>query len=261
LVLVLISPVSISPVSISPVAAFAAVVSPALPLALPATFQGTTRCADCAGIDVTLTLRADGTFAQRYVYQGRPSTFTEGGAWTYEADSETLALKAAGAGPAYVRVLSGTALEPLDANGDPLTGGVSSLLIRAPHVISLTAPKATKAPGLMLDSNSWSILELDGEKITVPADAKSPALAFDATTKRVSGSTGCNSIAGSYEEEGSALKFSPLATTRMACPPPFAAVETRFLKALEQTTSFRIEGATLELRNGTTVLASFKANR
>jgi heat shock protein HslJ len=47
----------------------------------------------------------------------------------------------------------------------------------------------------------------------------------------------------------------------MACPPPFAAVETRFLKALEQTTSFRIEGATLELRNGTTVLASFKANR
>jgi hypothetical protein len=39
--------------------------------ALPGVYRGTLPCADCAGIETTLTLRRDGTFTLSRQYQGR----------------------------------------------------------------------------------------------------------------------------------------------------------------------------------------------
>jgi heat shock protein HslJ len=114
-----------------------------------------------------------------------------------------------------------------------------------------------------LSSVTWSILTLEGAKLALPAGAKAPSLRFDAAEKRVTGTTGCNVIVGSYDVQGRSLKFSPLATTRMACAPPLDGIESRFLRALEKTDGYRIDrdGSELELRDGDSVVATFKVVR
>ncbi|MDO4224694.1 MAG: copper resistance protein NlpE N-terminal domain-containing protein [Bergeyella zoohelcum] len=46
----------------------------ATPTAFGGTYKGTTPCADCPGIDVTLTLNTDNTFTLEEVYQGDKGT-------------------------------------------------------------------------------------------------------------------------------------------------------------------------------------------
>ncbi|HEU4774937.1 MAG TPA: copper resistance protein NlpE, partial [Lysobacter sp.] len=59
--------------------------------AFAGTFTGTLPCADCPGIDVTLTLQGDGTYRISNVYQERPdSAWGIDGHWTVEADNTAI---------------------------------------------------------------------------------------------------------------------------------------------------------------------------
>lgn len=52
------------------------------PLSVPSSFAGTLPCADCPGIMQTLTLRSDGLYRLRRVYQEKPNgLFAETGGW------------------------------------------------------------------------------------------------------------------------------------------------------------------------------------
>ncbi|MFC1702394.1 META domain-containing protein [Pseudomonadota bacterium] len=69
--------------------------------------------------------------------------------------------------------------------------------------------------------------------------------------RKVSGSSGCNKFSGTYERDGNSIKIGPLAGTRMMCAEPGGIMqqETQFLKALENASTFVVEGKTLELRD------------
>jgi heat shock protein HslJ len=112
-----------------------------------------------------------------------------------------------------------------------------------------------------LTAQTWILQTLDGAHFALPSGSKPPALTFDPNAKRVSGFTGCNNLTGSYERDGAKLKFSPLATTRMACEAPLGGLESNLLRALEQTTAFHLACSTLQLRHGERVLATFEAKR
>ena len=62
----------------------------------------------------------------------------------------------------------------------------------------------------------------------------------------VSGFAGVNRFNGGLAAEGPFL-FTPLATTRMAGPPPAMELETRYLAALQQATAWKVEGDALVL--------------
>jgi len=240
--------------ALAPQAVSAARSGPGFPL--PATFAGTTPCADCAAIDVTLTLAANGTYAERNVYRGKATSFEDAGIWRYESSSESLILSGAHGSTTYYRVVNAKTLERLDPSGDPLVSSGNFRLTRSPQVVALHP-----AAPLGLASRLWSLVELGGEKPALPEGASVPSLRFDAAARRVSGTSGCNNFAGSYTQSGPALRFSLLATTRMACAPPLDALEARFLDALNRTTGFKVEGNLLELRDGRGVLAIFRALR
>lgn len=81
-------------------------------------------------------------------------------------------------------------------------------------------------------------------------------LRFDAG--RVAGSGGCNRFGGKYDLEGDRLGFSPLAATRMACPPDVMKKEQGFFDMLGKVRGLSFEGDRLELRDGAgQVLARF----
>lgn len=65
---------------------------------------------------------------------------------------------------------------------------------------------------------------------------------------RVSGTTGCNTLMGTYNVMDGQLTFGPLATTRRACPDEtLGAQEQTFLKDLSEVASYAVAGSMLKL--------------
>lgn len=119
----------------------------------------------------------------------------------------------------------------------------------APLVIAALLPAcgSSDAGSVSLEGEPWVLTGFGAgagvELSDVLVDARFQA-------GQVSGSSGCNTYAGTYESSGDALTFGPLATTRMACPPPASDVETAYLAALSMTTSYAIRDAVLSLADG-----------
>ena len=110
-----------------------------------------------------------------------------------------------------------------------------------------------------LFAHRWALTEAAGQPVAPTGNAKEAHLLFF-PPNRLSGSTGCNRLNGSFELTGGGqLKFSPLATTRMMCPEPAAANETRFVQALGTVKTYYVTDAALELRDGPTIVARFRA--
>ncbi|AWM32548.1 META domain-containing protein [Hymenobacter nivis] len=128
-----------------------------------------------------------------------------------------------------------------------------------------TVPVATSAepPGggsEKLFAHRWALTEAAGQPVTPTGDAREAHLLFFPPS-RLSGSTGCNRLTGTFELTGTGrMTFSPLATTRMMCAEPAAAqTETRMVQALTTVQSYYVTDAALELRDGTAIVARFRA--
>ncbi len=99
---------------------------------LPATFSGVTPCADCPGIEETLTLRSDGLFLLRRIYQDKSvKPFVEHGRWTVEGNKLTLG-NASGA--QYYEKIGNETLRKLDTSGNPIDTKANIDLTRTPQV-------------------------------------------------------------------------------------------------------------------------------
>ncbi len=78
------------------------------------------------------------------------------------------------------------------------------------------------------------------------AGKRPPSISFEADGK-VAGSGGCNRFFGGYEQEGESLSFSPLGSTRMACPPGIMKIEKEFFDMLGAVRKAKVEASTLVL--------------
>jgi heat shock protein HslJ len=132
----------------------------------------------------------------------------------------------------------------------------------AAWLAACAAGPAVPPADVPLFETSWRAVELGGEPVESDGAERAPRLVLSAEQgNRVQGTTGCNGFAGPFERSGDRLDFGVLATTRMACQPPVDEVEYVFLRALEETVSYRLHGETLELldANGR-VRARFEAS-
>lgn len=115
-------------------------------------------------------------------------------------------------------------------------------------IIPVTATK--------LQDTHWTLILLNEKPITLGEGERRAHLILD-SQGRVSGSSGCNRMMGSYTQDKNSLKFGPLAGTRMACKGDNEmADEHQFLSTLGNIASWKIEGKMLDLkdRTGKTVL-------
>jgi heat shock protein HslJ len=118
------------------------------------------------------------------------------------------------------------------------------------------------APSASLGDATWTLVELDGAPALAARDANSamenPHLRFEPDSGRVTGSTGCNHLAGRYELSGARLRLSQLISTKRACVEDARMrQETRFLAALEAADRHRLAGDTLALYAGERPRARF----
>lgn len=126
-----------------------------------------------------------------------------------------------------------------------------------------TAQKAKDAAARnekILNSTSWDLVKLKGKTISIPDDdAKRIYFSMLAHNKWVSGSSGCNNFMGSYIiEEDNHINFSPMASTRKACP-DLEVKESEVLKVFERADMYTLQEDKLILRDSLEkTLAVFK---
>ncbi|HET9040473.1 MAG TPA: META domain-containing protein [Gemmatimonadales bacterium] len=131
------------------------------------------------------------------------------------------------------------------------TASASAADSAAPPAMADSTPAA---PAAALEGTQWRLVEIGGQPSPPGADsARHPGFTLLSEGRKIQGSAGCNRMTGTYELDGTKLKFGPMATTRMACPA--MATETAFLKALDATTRYELSGTSLTLFGGDTAVA------
>ena len=127
-----------------------------------------------------------------------------------------------------------------------------------------TRPKPSDARGPAggpeLEGTYWKLVQLRDKTVPAGAGLREAYLRLLAAGTRVQGSSGCNTLLGSYSRVDTSLTFKGLAATKMGCPPALASQERDYIEALDDTTMWRIEGAELELIDASDdVVARFQA--
>jgi len=124
---------------------------------------------------------------------------------------------------------------------------------------TLRADKARAGPARLQDTY-WKLVEIGGQAVApLPGQQREVRITLAGDGARLSGFSGCNQLIGSYDAEGTKLRFHPTGTM-MACEPPLMELEQRVHAALAGTTGYRIEGQRLTLLDGDgKALAGFDA--
>lgn len=101
------------------------------------------------------------------------------------------------------------------------------------------------APGATLLDTFWRAETIGGKPVLETVET-SLTITSD---MRAGGKGGCNSYFAQTELDGSALSFSAVAGTLMACAPPVEAQERAFFDALAKTRGYKVDGDLLFLND------------
>ncbi len=101
--------------------------------------------------------------------------------------------------------------------------------------------------GPTLEGVKWRLVELGKRGIPEEfAEERALYLFFSTDRKQAAGFVGCNHIQAAYQRSGYALRFSRVASTRMACNTGYE-LETYLLRTLEKVRGWWIHEGVLEL--------------
>ena len=89
---------------------------------------------------MTITLRRDGIFLERYAYIGRDSNFVDLGKWSLDEDGKRLVLKGGKEAPEQWAVVDGNTLRKLTNEGEEINSQLNYTLTRAAKIDPFSAP-------------------------------------------------------------------------------------------------------------------------
>ena len=94
---------------------------------------------------------------------------------------------------------------------------------------------------------TWLLLNLHGNALPPAPQGAQARLHLDGATSEAAGFAMCNQFKGHFELDAAGLRFGPLATTRKACRGPAMEREQEYLKALQDTSRWTLNGGRLVL--------------
>lgn len=119
---------------------------------------------------------------------------------------------------------------------------IVSICIASAALAMFSCRTAEKATSLSSINGEWNIIEVNGSKITPDESNSLPFIAFDTTTGRLSGNSGCNRMMGSFDinAKPGSIDFKSIGSTRMMCPD--MTTENNVLNALAQVKGYKKAG-------------------
>lgn len=245
-------------------------------------YKGTLPCADCEGIETTLTLLDESNYELQAIYKGKSKTpFASKGTYSWHESGNKIRLDGIkeGEGANLYQVIENGLIQ-LDLDGNRITGelGRKYLLQKQYPEIEFDESEAealmqqvkadvekkiadqTGAKVFSILGTKWQLVELNGKPV-VNKDAKiKPYFLQLNKDNRFTAFAGCNSMMGQYElnQETMRIKFSKVAATLMACQD--MEVEQAFAKVIETVDNYSVSGNSLSLNKARMApLARFEA--
>ncbi len=229
----------------------------------PGTYQGILPCADCEGIETSLTLRADSSYSLRTRYRGKKDAAAgeQKGTFAWNAAGSTIRLSGIRNAPDQYLVGENQLIQ-LDMQGNRITGALEKnyVLSRQPAVAPMRSGLLAEASAdTTLAGVYWKLTTLMGKPVQDTPRGKTMYVQFNEKEGRVQGNGGCNGFFGSYTTENNyRIRFSKMGSTMMACPR--LELEREYLQVFEKTDSYIIKGNRLQLiRARMAPLAEFEA--
>lgn len=218
-------------------------------------YKGTLPCADCEGIETSIELSEDFTYAMMTRYKGKGTKVFEGkGVFQWDDTGKKIILTEKGKVTAQFLV-SNNALTQLDASGNKITGQLASRYVLKrmsdAAVEKLPEPKQELQT---LVGIKWKLAELNGYKVQQEGD-KPYYIELDAMNA-FTGFAGCNNLRGHYEARGGRIRFMRIVGTMKGCPA--LPTEEKFKTILSRANAFAVDGKSLKFMEGETLLATFE---
>ena len=198
------------------------------------TYKGTIPCADCAGIDIEITLNKEQEYVLKTNYLGKnEDTVEEKGRFTWNKAGNTLTLLGVKDKPNQYFVGENRILQ-LDKLGNKITDNAADkyFLNKQPFT---TMPDTSKLAG------TWELNYITGSRIAFEGlyPNKKPTITFDIPKNWVNGNTSCNSFSGKLNVMGNKIDFTgPLAMTKMMCLDGKG--ENVFIETLQKVNTYTI---------------------
>lgn len=104
-----------------------------------------------------------------------------------------------------------------------------------------SGPSASTGHADTITSGKWTLQTLGGKEFDLPEGVDAPYLQLDSAMQRISGFGGCNRLMGGITIHGDSISFPMMGSTKMYCENT-QALEGNFLKALGNTSTFRVKG-------------------
>lgn len=245
-------------------------------------YKGVLPCADCEGIQTTITLNENFTYSIKTQYLGKGAkVFEQNGMYKWNDKVNMLVLGDSENVPRYYFV-GENMLTQLDMSGKKNTGDLADNYQLNKEISSLETitnseenPTSEKLNNRMvvktvikevdpaegkftLAKTKWKLIELNGKKVRQKGD-KAYFIKLNSNDGKFNGYAGCNTFSGNYVMPlPRALAFTNIVLTRMACPN--MELETQVLAMFETVDNYRIKSDILYLRKTKmTTVAKFEA--
>lgn len=111
-------------------------------------------------------------------------------------------------------------------------------------------PAGTSPMQMTLTGTYWRLAAFRTQAGFIEMDAPNDAVIQFAADGTLTGHSGCNGFAGSYEVNGDIIKIAPGAMTMRACENPLMVQETAVMEALPNARTFKITGQVLQFFDG-----------
>lgn len=215
-------------------------------------YTGTLPCADCDGIATEIELTAENRYVMRTKYMGKSDNAgtEQKGTFSWNPAGSVITLEGAANMPQQYKVTENGLIQ-LDKEGNEISGNLAHA-----YVLRKTTPTPS-APNVV--ETRWRLVELRGKPVDKSSSGQDPFIMLTTDGTRISGFTGCNTVAGMYTlGEGNQIQFSQMASTKKACMD--MSVESQLLEVLRTADNYSINGHQLSLNKARMApLARFEA--
>jgi len=196
------------------------------------TYSGILPCADCEGIEQVITLNQNQTYTLKREYKGKADAIkTDSGSFKWNKSGSIITLNGLNPSSSSSMYQVGeNRLTQLDLKGEKITG---ELAVKY-QLIKMNTEILNKY---------WKLVELYGQPVTMSAtDKKEPHIILHPDGNRLSGSGGCNNLAGTYElKPGNRIRFAQnMATTLLPCND--MEKEKMLIKVLQTADNYSLSG-------------------
>lgn len=199
------------------------------------TYTGTIPCADCDGIETSVTLFKSGAYTRTQKYAGKSNDQIKDNGkfkWNDQGAIVTLTDKD---GNSQQYQVGENVLFHLDTEGKRISGDLSkNYQLMKNHNDG------------NLEDKKWVLVELMGQKVEYGKDDKPIHITFNGELGQMTGYNGCNLLVGPYTlKPGLRIEVGMMANTLMACKNMDTA--TKFMEILQKMDNYSIAENALSL--------------